>query len=246
MRYTLPCEDTINLPHLKALETIGISADNLTYDKKNLAGDIIISGDYTQDNCEDMMEFTHEIPVEFLIDDEKINPEVNITNFIYDVLPGKGIEVRFDLEIILNEITVGEVERDEDYEELQKQVEEGLDNVLNNKEVTPEQRDADKNDNQDNHDNPDNNDDYDDYNNLVENDDHDDNYLKMEVKQDKVEFNPGFIPKEKDKYTTYKIITLDEGETVDDCLFRRNLSRKLLVREHEFGSNKIILKIEHE
>lgn len=257
MRYTLPCEDTINLPNIKTLETIGISTDNISYDKKNLAGNIIISGDYLQDNCDDVMEFTHEIPMEFLIDDEKINPEVNIANFIYNLLPGKGVEVKFDLEVILNEepeeVVEADIIRDEDYEELQKQVDENLENVLH-----PETRDDsvivdnDNYDNNDDGDNHDTNNDYDVYENkvdFIEGEDIDyldDNIVKMEVKQAKTEFNPGFIPKEKDKFTTYKIITLEDGETIDDCLFKRNLSRKLLVKEHEFGSNKIILKIEHE
>ena len=103
MKYTIPYNDKITLPHIKKIDSIGINADNLNYDKRELSGEVIITGDYQLDNSEDVMEFKHDIPVSFLIDDDTISPEINISNFKYELIAGRGLEVLFDLDVILVE-----------------------------------------------------------------------------------------------------------------------------------------------
>lgn len=258
MKYTIPYDDKIILPHIKEIKSIGISADSLAYDRKELSGEVIITGDYTLDNSSDLMEFKHNIPVSLLIDEAKLEPEINISNFKYEVIPGRGVEVIFDLDVILiedvqeeeeniieeEEVVVDEeiceeITRDdneveetveeeelEDIKTFQEQIDKNLDEVLNSgnreeiEEVVEEK--------------------------LEEIVDEIEDSFSTKLEATLSTFDTSFVPRDNDKYTTYKILLIEENETIDQVLEARNLSRALICKEYQFDNEKIVLKLEDD
>ncbi|ERJ13576.1 hypothetical protein [Haloplasma contractile] len=135
MNYTIPYSDKISLPRINEVLEADIVAEDINYDQTELEGKIIISGEYTVTNDSEVMEFTHEIPISFLIDDPDVNPSVDINNFTYDVIPGKGLEVNFELDVMIaehEEPEKVEVELDDakDKEEFQENVNSKLNEFL--------------------------------------------------------------------------------------------------------------------
>ncbi len=294
MKYTIPYDDKITLPHIKNIDSIGINADNLFYDSKELTGEVMISGDYLLDNSQDVMEFRHDIPVTFLIDDDKISPQINISNFKYELLPGRGLQVMFDLDVILTEQVKEEVvvEREneetkadilekpktknkknktrqktdeDDIKEFQEKIDENLDHVLNNRnknkeeeeeitveeepeeiitkeklrpetiEVEPEETQEELSETPQTQE--------------LEEEYHeefpDDFILTTNMQSMATSFDTGFVPRDNDKFTTYKILLIENNESLDDLLDTRNLSKALICKEYQFD-NKIVLKIEND
>ncbi len=290
MKYTIPYDDKITLPHIKKIESIGINADKLNYDSKELTGQVIITGDYLLDNSQDVMEFTHDIPISFLIDDEAISPQINISNFKHELIQGRGIEVMFDLDVILveekdsivarddeEEKTVEETEK-EDLKEFQEKIDENLESVLqtrNKKEKKSEDKEErplfktkenkkkleDEEDEQDitpeivneDIDRPKEIEEEDDITPEVIDDVLDEVYEKEEedvkfntyLQSTLTSFDTGFIPRD-DKYTTYKILLVEDSETVETVLESRNLSKALICKEYQYDDKKIVLKLEDD
>lgn len=231
MKYTIPYDDKITLPHIKNIEKIEINADNLSYDRKEVSGEVIIRGDYTVDNTNDLMEFIHEIPVSLLIDDAEIEPHINICNFKYELLPGKGIEVIFDLDVVLEKEEEEEKRVEEDLEDLknfQEQIDKNLTEVLN----AGEREEIEEIDE-------------------VETEDIIEEFAKEEMLNTKLEgtlssFDMSFVPRDNDKFTTYKILLIENHESIDQVLEERNLSRALVCKEYDFDEKKIVLKLEND
>jgi len=274
MKYTIPYDDKITLPHIKKIDSIGINADNLYYDSKELVGEVIISGDYLLDNSNDIMEFKHDIPVSFLIDDEKISPQINISNFKYELIPGRGIEVMFDLDVILTE----DMEKEEliiartkdeddivdenDMKEFQDKIDENLDSALQKrnekKEKKARKKDVEIIEVRD--DIMDSDDDYDQLDHGLKDeapfikaieDTYDEVFpedfvFNMNLQPTLTSFDTGFIPRDNDKYTTYKILRLENHETIEELLETRNLSKAYICKEYQFDDLKIVLKMEDE
>lgn len=248
MKYTIPYDDKITLPHIKQIESVEINTDNLNYDKRELTGEVIITGDYLLDNSSDIMEFKHDIPVSFLIDDAECDPQITITNFKYELIPGRGLEVIFDLDVTLKEaekeveetpieiprddIEEVDSEADEDIIAFQEEVDENLDKALN---IRSEEEDVpipvlDETE-------------------IVE--------AEVEIEPEpesfstKLEamlssFDTSFVPRDNDKFTTYKILLLEKHETIDELLEARNLSKALICKEYQFDDEKIVLKLEDD
>lgn len=231
MKYTIPYDDKITLPHIKNIEKIEINADNLSYDRKEVSGEVIIRGDYTVDNTNDLMEFIHEIPVSLLIDDAEIEPQINICNFKYELIPGKGIEVIFDLDVVLEKEEEEEKRVEEDLEDLknfQEQIDKNLTEVLN----AGEREEIEEIDE-------------------VETEDIIEEFAKEEMLNTKLEgtlssFDMSFVPRDNDKFTTYKILLIENHESIDQVLEERNLSRALVCKEYDFDEKKIVLKLEND
>ncbi len=251
MKYTIPYDDKITLPHIKKIDSIGINADNLNYDQKELLGEVIISGEYLLDNSKDIMEFSHDIPVSFLIDDETISPHVNISNFKYELIPGRGIEVMFDLDVILSEITEEEkesiarsskksnhdkeliaenIEEDEkdksDEEEIKKfqnKIDNDLDGIINSRNDADDTLELEP----------------------IEDNDIDDFEFNTNLMPTMESFDTSFVPRDNDKFTTYKILLVEDNENIDELLEARNLPKALICNEYKFDK-KIVLKIENE
>ncbi len=253
MKYTIPYDDKITLPHIKKIDSIGINADNLHYDNKELAGEVIITGDYSLDNSDDIMEFKHDIPVSFLIDDASIIPQINISNFKYELIMGRGLQVMFDLDVILMEESEKEetiVERDDnqdlideevkEMQEFQEKIDANLDKVLNNKETPVEEIVEEVQTEQDN---------LREEEEVQEEQENQEEFeevkLSTNLESTMTSFDTGFIPRDNDKYTTYKIILLENEQTIDELLEARNLSKAFICKEYQFN-NKIVLKIEDD
>ena len=60
------------------------------------------------------------------------------------------------------------------------------------------------------------------------------------------QFDIGFISNTNDKYTTYKVLLLEEDELIEDILEAKGLSRDLIVDEFDRSDRKIVLKIDDE
>lgn len=123
MKYTIPYEDKINLPHIKELIALDLRTGDIYKDNEDLLGKVIVFGEYALDNSEDVMEFTHEIPISLLVDDTNIEPVISFSNLEYELVKGRGVEIMFDLDVTL--------ETREDH--FQKAVDEKLDEVIGNK-----------------------------------------------------------------------------------------------------------------
>lgn len=249
MKYTIPYDDKIILPHIKNIETIGINTDNLYYDQKELTGEVIITGDYSLDNSSDIMEFIHNIPVSFLIDDANIIPQINIANFKYELIAGRGIEVIFDLDVILasdeneekrdekekvieeeiiEEVTdEKEVIEDKDVLEFQEKVDENLDKIINDeRESISDEEELVK-----------------EIDTIIE---EEKEIIKTNVQTTHSTFDTSFVPREHDRYTTYKVLLIEKNESINDVLEARNLAKALICKEYNFSDDKIVLKIEDD
>jgi hypothetical protein len=342
MRYSTPYSDKITLPHIKKISSIGINTDNLFYDSRELSGEVIIDGEYLTENELDIMSFTHDLPVSILIDDEEVEPEVHISNFKYELIPGVGLEIMFELDMILTDKTQVDIKHEEvlnqRIEELDKQLAENkqnLENLNNSSEIVEAKRgeviepdqDAVKFKNQmdkqltekkQNLENlinsseiveakrceviePDQ--DAVEFKNQIDKNlekiigdrtaqevpevveetevkrDEEDKIALLSVLEDEIieeeaeeievldnleivkaevdklstklqatssSFDTGFISSNKDRFTTYKIILLEENENIDEVLERKNLSRALICDEYKSDSSKVILKIEND
>lgn len=121
MKYTIPYEDKILLPHIKEILSIDLKTSGIVKENEDLVGKVIVYGEYTLDNSEDIMEFTHEIPISLLVDDTDIEPVISFSNFEYELVKGRSIEIMFDLEVTIET-------REEQF---QKEVDEKLDEALN-------------------------------------------------------------------------------------------------------------------
>lgn len=239
MKYTIPYDDKITLPHIKNIEKIEINADKLSYDRKEVSGEVIITGDYTVDNTNDLMEFIHEIPVSLLIDDAEVEPQINISNFKYELIPGKGIEVIFDLDVVLEkdeEICDEDIEREEleDLKIFQEQIDKNLTEVLN----TDEREEGEKLEIEE-----------------IEDAEIQEDYIDEVIAEEKLNttlestlssFDTSFVPRDNDKFTTYKILLIEKNESIDQLLEARNLSRALICKEYDFDEKKIVLKLEND
>src|SRR5690554_2902960 len=263
MKYTIPYDDKITLPHIKKIESVGISADNLLYDRKELSGEVIITGEYSLDNSEDIMEFKHDIPVSLLIDDARIDPQINISNFKYELISGRGIEVIFDLDVILEEEEENEEETpaqdevirdDEEEEEKIRDEDEDVDdeevslNDIENKEINDIkdfQEQIDKN--LDEVLNTDSREDIEDVNDEIKNvEEKVDDTFNTKLEATLSSFDTSFVPRDNDKFTTYKILLVEKDETIDQLLEERNLSKTLICKEYQFDEQKIVLKLEDD
>ncbi|QVK19039.1 hypothetical protein KHQ81_04855 [Mycoplasmatota bacterium] len=349
MKYTIPYDDKITLPHIKKIDSIGINADNLYYDARELTGEVIITGDYLLDNSNDVMEFKHDIPVSFLIDDESISPQINISNFKYELIPGRGIEVVFDLDVILteeleeeeeivprmnneendNQDLLKEQSDEEAIKEFQEKIDENLDTVLQKrnkkkkkqskkeepiKEEVTEREEDDKeikleedtlvkdvtedmvkeeehvnreedveeesviqeeepatqadeesvihteeedettivqeedpiNREEDVEEAKDVHKEEEEVKQVVQEETPEEEIFQTNLQATVASFDTGFIPRDNDKYTTYKILLVEKNETIDDLLDSRNLSKSLICKEYQFDDQKIVLKLEDE
>ena len=123
MKYTIPYEDKINLPHIKELLSIDLKAGKIEKNEDELISKVIVYGEYTLDNSEDVMEFTHEIPISLLVDDTDIEPVISFSNFEYELVKGRSVEIMFDLDVTIES-------REEQF---QKEVDEKLDEVISEK-----------------------------------------------------------------------------------------------------------------
>src|SRR5690606_3852208 len=101
MKYTIPYEDKILLPHIKEILSIDLKTSGIVKENEDLVGKVIVYGEYTLDNSEDIMEFNHEIPISLLVDDTDIEPVISFTNFEYELVKGRSIEIMFDLEVTM-------------------------------------------------------------------------------------------------------------------------------------------------
>lgn len=346
MKYTIPYEDTIQLPHIKEILNIDLKTGEITKEQEDLVGKVIVFGEYTLDNSEDVMEFTHEIPISLLVDDTDISPIISFSNFEYELVRGRSVEIMFDLDVALEtredkfqkemddklDEAIG-VKRDDDFESINEELNDfaleeandpgetedeeiaevievlaeetnleeeyyvddteadedaglemmvdlditqeenrdhwddnGLDNDLDDI-LGIDTPDVDDNNDLDDFDDLDDLDDYDDY--PYGGDDNDDLFKELEPKIEKAEveleddssechhvkvlpsekttqFDVGFISNTHDKFTTYKVLLLDEDEYLEDILEVKGLSKDLIVDEFDRSDRKVVLKIDDE
>jgi hypothetical protein len=300
MKYTIPYEDKITLPHIKEVVDLNIKTGDIYQKDEDLLGKVIVYGEYTLDNSEeDIIEFTHEIPVSLLVDDAAIEPVINYSDLVYELVKGRGIEIMFNLDVTLDN-------REEDFqEEIDRKLNEVIDsrdnigfnevntelnqelNVFDVEEEVEEAVEINEaeaevledvvEDIRDEEEVEVNEEDEEEVraeaveiepevevepevlDELVSEEEveelvdeeieeffEEDDVLSVTPSEDGTQFDIGFISNVNDRYTTYKIIILEDGEMIDDVLAKKELSKELLLEEYDSDGRKYVLKLEDE
>lgn len=282
MKYTIPYDAKINLPHIKELIKLELKPSDMAQDGDDLVGKIMVMGEYSLDQSEEIMNFCQEIPVSLLMDDCEVEPEINCQNLQYEVVKGRGLEIMFDLEVQLpsrdekfqQEVDeklceVLEENAGDQFVEINQSLQEALqsepvEDVFMEETIEEAKCDMDEAGEERNSKNEEDDDDLEIIEDIFGLDE--DNAIEIPVEinesgevievipeenlkvspSDAVQsFDVGFIGNQFDKYTTYKIIILDEDEKIDEILTLKNLSPNCIIDEVCDG-RKYVLKIEDE
>lgn len=256
MKYTIPYSENISLPQLSEVLKLGVEIHDVSYDKVQLTGTVSVTGEYAVNQSEDVMVFTHEIPVTLIIENEEIDPSIEVTNVQYEVVPNKGIELIFELDVLLGmdyEAMPADVPVNDALEaevtEFQNDVNEKLDEILGDREEESQDEPA-----------------------LAEvvRDEHEEVSEELEVEEYYEEVSPDVIPDEEDEvhvnvqagesehinplatsylsslgenYSTYRICFLEDGETVEEYCATHDISPDSVIDHPTIKDNKIVIKV---